>query len=240
MPLLDHFHGRLARRPWQSLHSQWAGMIAAQLNRRLPPQFVADAPVSLGSKASADVAELEPRERATASQANGTATALQTYSPPATDLLMPVTFPDEIKIEVRDVQDDYKVLAVVELVSEGNKKEEGERERFAAKCLSYLGTGIGLVVIDAVTSHRFNLHNELVRLAEHDDKFLMPEGCWIYATAYRPVSRGGADLIELHPWPLAVGAALPEVPLALKGYGCVPLDLEASYLEACQNLRITG
>jgi hypothetical protein len=214
-------------------------MMAASLNRRLPARFVADAPVSLGSKASADVAEIEPCESGNGADApGGAATALQTYAPPATDLFMPATFPDEIKVEVRDANDDFKVLAVIELVSEGNKKEEGERERFAAKCLSYLGAGLGLVVVDVVTTHRFNLHNELVRIAEHDDKFRMPDGCWIYATAYRPVSRGGTDLIELRPWPLTVGAALPEVPLALKGYGCVRLDLEATYLEACQNLRI--
>jgi hypothetical protein len=32
--------------------------------------------------------------------------------------------------------------------------------------------------------------------------------------------------------------ALAGVPLVLKGYGCVRLDLEATYMEACARLRI--
>jgi hypothetical protein len=143
-------------------------------------------------------------------------------------------------VEVRDTGDEYRVLAVVELVSKANKKEADEREQFAAKCLSYLGNGLGLVVIDIVTDRHANLHNELVRVAEHEDKFLMPDDQWIYTPAYRPVRRGKDDLIDLWLWPLHVGEPLPAVPLSLRGYGCVRLDLEATYTEACTRLRIPG
>ncbi len=34
--------------------------------------------------------------------------------------------------------------------------------------------------------------------------------------------------------PLAVGQPLPTLPLALRGVGCVPLALDASYTEARQ------
>ena len=255
MPLFDHFHGPLAWRPWESFHSNWAGCIAADLNRRLPKRLVADAPMYLGAKVSADVAE---SERANCHRTNGagrtepnggavavageTATEVladvETYQPPETDLAMPASFPTEIRVEIRDRGAAYKLLAVVELVSPANKIEADEREQFAAKCLSYLGKGLGLVVLDIVTERHKNLHNEMVRLAEHDDKFLMPDDRWIYATAYRPVHRNNEDLIDLWLWPLKVGDALPAVPLALKEYGCVRLDLEATYAEACSNLRI--
>jgi hypothetical protein len=254
MPLLDHFHGPVGRRPWQSFHANWAGCIAADLNRRLPKRFVADAPVYLGSKASADVAEYEPggdngsRHETIGGDRGGGAVAtesatqvlteVENYEPPETDLAMPASFPTEIRVEIRDVGDDYKVLAVIELVSPSNKKEEDEREQFVAKCLSYLGKGIGLVVVDIVTERHRNLHNELVRIAKHGDKFLMPDDQWLYVTAYRPVHRKQEDLIDLWRWPLAIGATLPTVPLALKGYGCVRLDLESTYAEACERLRI--
>ena len=247
MPLYDHFHGRIARRPWQSFHAQWAGAIAADLNRRLPKRFVADGPMNLGWGVAADVVEYEETNGNGHDETNGNggshisgsavAVMAETYAPPTTALSMPARFPDEIKVEVRDVEDDYRVLAVVELVSKGNKKEADEREQFAAKCLSYLGKGIGLVVIDIVTESHFNLHNELVRIAEHDDKFLMPDDAWIYATAYRPVSRKKKELIDLWLWPLTVGETLPAVPLALKSYGCVRLDLEATYAETCARTR---
>jgi hypothetical protein len=249
MPLFDHFRGPIARRPWESFHGRWAFAIADDLNRRLPKRFVADAPMHLGSSVSADVVEYEHLDEngrdlaggngtLVAESEGGVALATEVYAPPTTALSMPAIFPTEIRVEVRDVSDDYRILAVVELVSKSNKKEAGEREQFAAKCLSYLGKGIGLVIIDIVTERHHNLHNELVRIAEHDDKFLMPDDQWIYTTAYRPVNRNKKDLIDLWPWPLKVGELLPTVPLALKGYGCVRLYLEATYMEACARLRI--
>ena len=255
MPLFDHFHGPIAWRPWESFHARWACAIADDLNSRLPKRLVAEAPMRLGAKVSADIGEYERVSRTVTSHStNGsghdatggvavlaepaTDVLTETYAPPETELVMPAAFPTEIKVEIRDRGAAYKLLAVVELVSPANKKEEDEREQFAAKCLSYLGKGLGLVVIDIVTTRHKNLHNELVRLAGHDDKFLMPDDQWIYATAYRPVSRKREDLIDLWRWPLTIGAALPAVPLALKGYGCVRLDLEATYAEACARLRI--
>jgi hypothetical protein len=257
MPLFDHFRGPLAGRPWESFHARWACAIADDLNRRLPKQLVAESPMHLGARVSADVAEYERTNRNGPGAANGNghsaggnggvaiaaglATGVQTetefYSPPETDLEMPASFPTEIKVEIRDRGAAYELLAVVELVSPSNKKEDSEREQFAAKCLSYLGKGVGLVVLDIVTSRHHNLHNELVRIAKHDDKFLMPDDQWIYVTAYRPVSRKKKDLIDLWRWQLKLGEALPAVPLALKGYGCVRLDLEATYAEACLHTR---
>ncbi|HEY1188789.1 MAG TPA: DUF4058 family protein [Gemmata sp.] len=249
MPLLDHFHGPIAKEhEWETFHTRWGVALADDLNQRLPKRFIASAPMRLGPAVAADVAEREwvSEDNGTAhthppGSANGVpvATEIETYAPPATDLAMPATFPDEYKVEVRDTLKASRVIGVIELVSEANKKEKNEREQFAAKCLSYLGKGIGLVVIDIVTTRHWNLHNELVRLAGHDAKFLMPGDPWTYAAAYRPVNRQKKDLIDLWRWPLVVGAALPAVPLALKEYGCVKLDLEATYTEACVRLRIS-
>jgi hypothetical protein len=108
-----------------------------------------------------------------------------------------------------------------------------------AKCLSCLAKGIGLVVVDIVTERNWNLHNELVRLAGHDDRFLMADDPNIYATAYRPVHRDESDLVDTWLWPLAVGTPLPAVPLPLKGHGCVRLDLEATYTEACERSGVS-
>lgn len=250
MPLYDHFRGHIARRPWESFHGRWAFAIADDLNRRLPRQFVADAPVHLGSAVAADVAEREEvvsngspngaPAGGTPEHGGGVATATERvlYAPPATDLSMPADFPPEIKIEVKDTADGYRVVGVVEIASKGNKKEKSERDQFAAKCLGYLGNGIGLVVIDIVTVSGWNLHNVMVRLAEKDARFEMPGDPPTYAVAYRPVHRNKEDLIDLWHWPLAVGSPLPTVPLALKGFGCVALNLEATYAEACERSRI--
>jgi hypothetical protein len=204
--------------------------------------------MSLGSSVSADVAEYEELTgngikngsdaNSIGTNGGGVALATETYAPPTTFLSIPISFSTEIKVEVRDATDDYRILAVAELVSPGNKKEKGERERFAAKCLSYLSRGIGLVVIDIVTNRLWNLHNVMLQLAEKNPKFEMPNDPSTYVVSYRPAHRNKEDLIDLWQWPLAVGAALPAVPLALKGFGCVRLDLEATYAEACERSRI--
>lgn len=42
MPLLDHFHKPLfPLLPWESFHALWAGAIVEQLNRTLPPRYLA-------------------------------------------------------------------------------------------------------------------------------------------------------------------------------------------------------
>jgi hypothetical protein len=38
-------------------------------------------------------------------------------------------------------------------------------------------------------------------------------------------------------YPLAVGLPLPVVPLYLRGHGCIPLDLDATYAETRRRVR---
>jgi hypothetical protein len=251
MPLYDHFHRPLSDiHEWESFHNRWSVAIADDLNRRLPKRFLASAPQHLGPFVSADVAEKELLSPDAGETRNGTpvratddggiAVAIEKaiYSPPATTLSMPMSFPEEYRVEVRDTLRVSRILAVIELVSPGNKDDTESRETFAGKCLSYLAKGIGLVVIDIVTGRLANLHNWMVKLAKHDAKFEMPGNPPIYTSAYRPVHRNKEDAIDLWMWPLVVGSVLPIVPLALKEFGTVPLNLEATYRESCERSRI--
>jgi hypothetical protein len=251
MPLFDHFHRPLLEvHSWESFHSQWGGCIAADLNKRLPKRFLASGPQRLGPFVSADVAELEVLINRPNPQSNGAiehtdgnggvalAVEQSVYTVPDTDLSMPVSFPDEYRVEVRDTFQASRVLAVIELVSPGNKDDVQARETFAGKCLSVLAKGIGLVVVDMVTSRSANLHNVLVKLARRDTRFEMGGSPPTYAAAYRPVHRKKQDVVDLWHWELKVGASLPTVPLALREFGVIGLDLEATYAEACQRSRI--
>ena len=246
MPLLDHFHRPLSEtHQWVAFHSRWATAIADDLNRRLPRRVLAEAPFSLGTSAAADVAETDQATDLNGTHSptglhGGVAVAVEpiTYTPPATTLVMPASFPKEVLVEIRDLDHARRVLAVIELVSPGNKDDDRARLAFAGKCLSYLSRGLGLVVIDIVTERLANLHNAFVQLAGHGDAHRMADDPSIYACAYRPVRRKNKDLIDMWLHPLAVGGQLPELPLALLGVGCVRLDLEATYLEACERTRI--
>ena len=52
------------------------------------------------------------------------------------------------------------------------------------------------------------------------------------------IRRDNADSIDVWPFTLMVGPALPTVPLFLATDLCLPLDLEGAYIEACRRLRL--
>jgi hypothetical protein len=239
MPLLDHFHAPLfPQRSWESFHSRWANSMADALQRILPERYFAEVQMHLGSQVEADVAEFEGPA---ATPANGTlgGVAVQTWAPPAATMVMPAVFPDDLAVQVRDEFNDARLVGVVELVSPRNKDRAESRRAFAAKCAAYLQRGIGLVMVDIVTSRLFNLHNELVQLLALTHEFDMAaDPASLYATAYHPLRRQENNVIDMWPFPLAIGASLPVAPLVLRGGPVIPLDLEATYLDARQRSRL--
>src|SRR5205085_4029445 len=99
MPLLDHFHPPVSeRRSWEGFHGLWAAALVEKLNRDvLAEEYYADMQVHVGSQVEVDVATLE-ESRATGGGAAGT-TAVATWAPPATELVMPAVFPDDIEVQ---------------------------------------------------------------------------------------------------------------------------------------------
>jgi len=49
---------------------------------------------------------------------------------------------------------------------------------------------------------------------------------------------GQSNEIDLWREPRAVGQPLPTLPLAVRGLGCVPIDLEGTYMEARTRGRV--
>lgn len=245
MPLLDHFHPPLeGRRHWESFHGRWAAAMADALNLTLlPPGYFAEFQVHVGNRVEVDVASFEEEEGPVSAprrdRDGGTATLeAPAWAPPA--LVMPTLFPDDIEMQVFSSEGGPTLVAAVELISPGNKDRDEARRAFAAKCSSYLQRGIGLVIIDVVTNRRGNLHDEFVRLLGYGDEFLFPSGPPLYAVAYRPLRRGETNQIEVWLAPVAVAAGLPTLPLALRRGPCIPLDLEATYMDACRRSRLPG
>ena len=241
MPLLDHFQAPLdLRRAWESFHSRWANSIADQLNQTLPRRFFALVQIRLGSQVEADVAEFESSSGfdEPADDNGGGGVAVQAWAPPAVTLTMPAVFPDDIEVHVRDELDDARLVAVVELVSPRNKDRPENRRAFASKTAAYLQRGVGLIILDIITSRNFNLHDELIDVLGLDSSFSMADNVFLYAVAYRPIRRANNDQIDTWPVVLAVGSTLPILPLALRGSHAVPLDLNAAYDDACRRSRL--
>jgi hypothetical protein len=147
-------------------------------------------------------------------------------------------FPDTFAVRVFSTAAGLTLVAVIELVSPGNKDRPAERRAFAAKCASYLAQGVSLIVVDVVTSRHANLHDDLMRFLDAAPDRDFPVGVNLYAVAYRPVRRGEREEIDLWLRPLAVGEPLPTLPLRLTGDLFVAVDFEATYQEACRRRRL--
>jgi hypothetical protein len=240
MPLLDHFHPPVSeRRSWEGFHGLWAAALVETLNRDLlGDEFYADMQVHVGSQVEVDVASLaEPLRTRQPVGAAGTALA-PAWTPPAAELVFPTVFPDDIEVQVFATITGATLVGAIELVSPGNKDRTETRRAFAAKCVSYLTRGIGLVVVDIVTNRLANLHNEVMGLFGREGAFLFPPGLATYAVAYRPSRQSSGDQIELWLRPLTLGQPLPLLPLALRNAAVVPIDLEATYSEARARSRL--
>src|SRR4051812_2120258 len=170
MPLFDHFHPPLhPHHHWESFHSNWATRIADEVAAVLPPGFQVEEHTHAGPGFEIDVATFEEETPPEGSTATGPALATRsapTYAPPAPDGTLPAAFPDTFEVRVFNTTAGLTLVAVIELVSPGNKDRPAERRAFVAKCASYLTQGVSLIVVDIVTNRHTNLHNELMRLLE--------------------------------------------------------------------------
>jgi hypothetical protein len=225
MPLLDHFHPPfLTSRPWESFYSLWCAALLDQINELLPPRYFGAVQVHLGTQVVADVAEFDPSSEGDA-PAND-AVAVKTWAPPAATHTEIAVFPDDIEVRVFDTRDGAVLVGVIALVGPNNNDHVEVRDAFAAKCVTYLQRGIGLLVIDIVTARHANLHNALASLMHWPASVAFPAGTLLYAASYQPVRRGGRNRIDTWLAPLIVGQPLPVVPLPVRGVGCLRLDLE--------------
>jgi hypothetical protein len=171
------------------------------------------------------------------------AAATAVWTPPREAISAKVDFARLDSYEVRVYQDlgGAELRAAIELISPANKDRPASRRTFAAKCAGYLKHGIAVVIVDIVTLRRANLHQELFDLLEVKSR----RPAWVspthlYAVAYRAVTVRKAPRVEAWPEVLALGEALPVMPLWLSLDLCVPVRLEESYLTTCSSLRISA
>lgn len=244
MPLLDHFRPPIGRRlPWRTLHAGWLAELAIRLNKTLPPGFVALESVQVGGRFELDIGTYEEDDRDASASPNGptggVAVAPAVWTPPAAVGSFPVVFPDSFELRVYDSDTSGTLVALIELVSPSNKDRKTERQAFAAKCAAYLGAGASVVVMDAVTTRRANLHNEIVRLLDAPPSLELAPDTQQYAAAYRPVRRDEKPHVDLWTAAFGVGDTLPTLPLRLTGDLFVPVEFEETYTATCRGRRLT-
>lgn len=231
MVLLDHFRPPLSiQRHWHSFHNAWATYLAEDLNQQLPAGYFAEPNVQFGIEI--DVAALSegiPLQMPRLEQ--NRQWTLQ--SPTATVLFQPTT--DIIEVQVFSSQAGPTLVGAIELVSPANKDRPVQRDAFTAKCQTYLQQGIGLVMVDVVTTLSANLHDQLINRLNLP---VAPMQTGLYAVAYRIAETNQTPQLDLWQESLAVGAALPSLPLFLKGGFYLPLNLNHTYGLTCRRQRL--
>ena len=243
MPLRDHFRPPVSKKSsWEGFHAMWPTWIVHQLRKQLPPGFVAEPRVHLGTLMEIDVGalELDDAPRVEASSGNGgTATAAWTATLPA--VAVETEPPEEYEYEVRifDVERERQLVAAIEFVCPANKDRPESRDSFVAKCAALLRKGIAVTVVDLVTIRRFNLYAQLMAFVGHPDPSMTADGPPTYAASCRWVTMGTRARLEAWSHVLTVGQSLPTLPLWLTVDLVIPLDLEPSYEQACHDLWIT-
>lgn len=214
MPLRDHFRPPVSKTAsWEGFHGMWPASIVRQLRRQLPPGFVAEPRVHLGTLIEIDVGALQAH-----------AAKREEY---------------EYETRVFDVQRERTLVAAIELVSPANKDRPESRQAFVAKCAALLRKGVALSVVDLVTIRRFNLYAQLMEFIGHPDQTMSCEEPPIDAASCRWVSNGMRARLEAWSHSLAVGQPLPALPLWLRENLVITLDLEQSYEQACSDLWIS-
>jgi hypothetical protein len=141
--------------------------------------------------------------------------------------------PDQYAAKARAViirhASDHRVIAIVEIVSPGNKNTRHGLRAFVAKAVEILRAGVHLVIVDLFPPGPRDpqgLH-ELIWDEFTDNDFALTSDRPLTLAAY-----SGGPYPEAFVEPTAVGATLPEMPLFLTPDVYVPLPLETTYQSA--------
>jgi hypothetical protein len=239
MPLRDHFHTNSTVFKWEALHGFWPAAIVARLNSILPKQYIAQPRVRLATMIEIDVGALE---RESADLPAGKAydevgVAVAAWAPAAPSILLDTELPepDEYEVNVYS-QDEFRLVAAIELISPSNKDRPENRRTLVNKCEALLKRDVCVTIVDPVTSRTANLYGEL--LDELDAPRTAVARSVIYAATCRGYRTGLRWRLESWEHSLAIGSALPSLPIWLSPDFMVPLELEATYEETCRSLRI--
>ncbi len=244
MPLRDHFRPPVSKKSsWEGFHAGWPMVIVQHLRKLLPPGYVAEPRVRLGTAMEIDIEALEEDDAPHLGGSSGhssTGVATTTWAVVEPVVAVETDPPEEYEYEVRiyDMERERQLVAAIELVSPANQDRPESREAFVNKCATLLRSGVAIIIVDLVTIRQFNLYAQLMQLLRHPDptmKLLEPP---IYTASCRWPTTGIRARLEAWSHTLVVGQPLPILPLWLSPTLAVPLDLEQSYEKACEDLSI--
>jgi hypothetical protein len=125
-----------------------------------------------------------------------------------------------------------RILAVIEILSPGNKDSRAALRDFVDKTVDFLRQGIHVLIVDLFPPSRrdpFGIHKAIWDEILEED-FAFPEGKDRLLVSYE-----SGDERAAYVEPVGVGDVLPDMPLFLTPGSHVPVPLESTYQSAWQS-----
>ncbi|MFM9965687.1 MAG: DUF4058 family protein [Planctomycetaceae bacterium] len=222
-----HDWSRVDDGTFHHFHHSWIEEIQRALNGGLLPPWLYALAEQQASEFGPDVLALQAPGRTDGPDIEGGGTGLL-VAPPKVKITAQGSRDfytrRQKSVVVRHASDD-QIVAVVEVVSPGNKSSRQRLDAFVRKACSLLHQGIHLLVLDLhlPTRRAPNGIHGAIWGSINEDEYRQPEDKPLTLVGYESnVIAGVTAYIE----PIAVGDSLPEMPLyvATDGYVSVPLQ----------------
>lgn len=231
MPI--HDWTRVTAGIFHDFHHEWISTIKRALNAGLlPPGYYALAEQITGGMGP-DVLTLEAPvglPNAPNPKPGGTGVALATRPPQVRFRARtePDLYAQRAKAVVVRHTSDHSVVAMIELVSPGNKGGRAAIDSFVRKAQDAIRSGIHLLIVDLFPPGPRDPEG-IHRLIwdDREGSFPLPPDAPLTCVAYL-----AGDCPEVFLDPTSVGNALPEMPLFLTSETYIPVPLEATYQAA--------
>jgi hypothetical protein len=244
MALLDHFRPPIFNRgSWEGFHGMWPALMVIDLGQSLPDHYTAEPRVHLGKNFEVDIGTFDVSDsKDLRSDGPGDGSVTMLWAPPEPTLTLQLDPADlyEYEVLIFDQQRGRELVAAIEIVSPANKDRPETRLAFKSKCAALLQKGICLSIVDLVTIKHFNLYSEVLGMFGQSDPAFSLDPTEIYAVTCRSHDRGVHSRFESWAYPMIVGQPLPKLPIWLTNDHAISLDLNVSYEQTCQALRLTS
>jgi Protein of unknown function (DUF4058) len=231
MPIHDWTRVRANR--FHDFHQKWTVALCNALNvGRLPPGFFAMVEQRTGGP-EPDIVTLE-LDQPPQSTPGGLAVRLQ---PPKTRFVTrSETAGYARKANIITIRHpDGEVVAILEIVSPGNKDSRHAIRAFSRKAVEFLQVGVHLLIVDLFPPSPRDPQgiHKVIWDGIHDEEFTLPPDKPLTLAAYV----AGSETVA-YVEPVAVGDALPDMPIFLTSDYYVQCPLEATYQTAWEQFPL--
>jgi hypothetical protein len=232
-PMPIHDWTRVDAGIFHDFHHTWITEIRRALNRGLlPPEYYALAEQIAGGLGP-DVLTLQrPESNGTHRPGEPTGGIALATAPPRVEFRLRTEtdrYADKAKAVVIRHKSNHEVIAIVEIVSPGNKNNRHGLRAFVDKACEMLRGGVHLLLLDLFPPSPRDPQGIHKAIWDEfmDDDFALPVDRRLTLAAYI-----GGPCPEAFVQPIAVGQSLPEMPLFLTQDVYVSVPLEATYAAA--------